>query len=94
MKIDVSQISKLANLPLSNVEKKKLEKQLSDILEYMEKLIKADTSKVEATSQVTGLENITREDTAAASMSQEAALSGTKKKHNGFFKVPAILEED
>lgn len=93
MKIDVTHVAKLANLPLKLEEKEKFEKQLSEILSYIEKLKKVDTENVEITSQVTGLENVTREDEAAPSLSQEEALSNSKSKHNGLFKVKAILTE-
>ena len=94
MKIDVSHVAKLANLPLSNEEKKKFEKQLSETLDYVKQLEEIDTKGIEPTSQVTGLENVTREDVAKPSLSQEEALSNTKSKYNGFFKVAAILDND
>lgn len=94
MKIDVAHVAKLANLPLTDAEKKKFEKQLSSILEYVEKLKEVNTSKVEPTSQVTGLENVVRNDETIPSLSQEEVLSNTKSKHNGMFKVPAILDSD
>jgi len=93
MKIDVTHVAKLANLPLKPKEKEKFEKQLTEILSYVEKLNSIDTRNVESTSQVTGLENITREDETSPSLSQEEALSNTKSQHNGLFKVKAILEE-
>ncbi len=93
MKIDIAHVAKLANLPLKPEEKNKFEKQLSEILAYVEKLKEVDTKNVEITSQVTGLENITREDTTTPSLSQEEALSNAKSKQNGLFKVPAILEK-
>lgn len=92
MKIDVTHVAKLANLPLNDTEKKKFEKQLSSILEYIEKLNEVDTKGIEPTSQVTGLENVTREDNATDSFTQEEATANTSSKHNGLFKVPAILE--
>lgn len=92
MKIDVSRVAKLANLPLTDVEKKKFATQLSSILEYIEKLSEVDTKNIQPTSQVTGLENVTREDAASTSLSQEEALANTSAKHNNLFKVPAILE--
>lgn len=92
MKIDVPRVAKLANLPLKQEEKEKFEKQLSEILTYVEKLKKVDTKNVEITSQVTGLENIKREDKVIPSLSQEEATSQTKSQQNGLFKVKAILE--
>lgn len=92
MKIDVSHIAKLANLPISSDEKTKFEKQLSEILSYVEKLKKVYTKNTQTTSQVTGLENVTREDEISQSLTQEKTLFNTKSKYNGLFKVKAILE--
>ena len=103
MKINVFHIAKLANLPLTDEENQKFEKQLKETLEYIENLKEVDTKNVEPTSQVTGLENVTREDLAAPSLSQEEALSNSKPAspitsqrgsiHNGFIKVKAIFDE-
>lgn len=93
MKIDVKHVAKLANLKIKPADEKKFEKQLNDIVAYVEKLKEVDTEGVEITSQVTGLENVTREDQSAPSLTQEEVLSGTDSKHNGLFKVGAILEE-
>ena len=43
MKINVVHVAKLANLPLKKEEEKKFEKQLSEILNYFEKLKEVDT---------------------------------------------------
>ena len=93
MKIDIAHVAKLANLPLSEKEIAKFEVQLSSILDYVKKLQELDTSIIEEASQVTGLENVTREDKPTPSLSQEEALSSTASKHNGFFKVKAVLTE-
>lgn len=92
MKIDVAHVAKLANLPLTAEEKKKFEGQLAETLDYISKLNEVKTEGVEPTSQVTGLENVTREDKAAPSLPQEEVLKNAKSTDNGFFKVPAILE--
>lgn len=93
MKIDVVHVAKLANLTLSKEEEKKFESQLSSVLDYVNKLNEIDTKDVEPASQVTGLENITREDETKPSLTQEEALKNTESQHNGLFKVKAILEE-
>ena len=92
MKINVPHIAKLANLPLSDEEIKKFDKQLAETLTYVEKLQEIDTKNVEPTSHVTGLENITRVDIAKPSLTQKEALGNAKKTHNGSFIVDAILE--
>lgn len=93
MKIDVVHVAKLANLPIKDGEEKKFEKQLSEILTYVDKLKEVDTKTVAPTSQVTGLENVTREDETTPSLSEEEALKNTKSKQDGLFKVKAILGE-
>lgn len=92
MKINVPHVAKLANIKIEKKDEELFEKQLTSILDYIEKLKEIDTSKVEETSQVTSLENITREDLAKPSLSQEDSLSGTKQTHNGLFKVEGILK--
>ncbi len=94
MKIDVSHVAKLSNLPLNEEEKAKFERQLAEVLDYINKLEELDTENIEPTSQVTGLENVTREDIPSPSLSQEQALANTKSEHNGLFKVKAILENE
>lgn len=93
MKIDIKKVAKLAKLEFKPSDEKKFEKQLNEIVAYVEKLNEIDTKNVETSPQVTGLENITREDKPARSLTQEEVLSGTESKHNGLFKVTAILED-
>lgn len=93
MKIDVSRIAKLANLFLSANEKTKLEEQLEETIGYVEELNDVKTEKTEPTSQVTGLENVTRKDVVKPSLSQQESLSNAKSTYNGFFKVDAIFNE-
>ena len=94
MKINVRHIAKLANLPLKKDEVKKYENQLLSILGYIDKLKEVDTENVQETSQTTGLENVSKKDVPLPSLSQEDILSNTKSKHNGFFKVKAIFENE
>lgn len=61
-KDEVKKIAELARLGLSEEEIKKFAAQLTDILEYINILNELDTEKVKPTFQVTGLENVKRED--------------------------------
>lgn len=90
---EVEHVAKLANLTLTKEEVETFQKQLSEVLGYVEILGEVDTSNVEPTSQVTGLENVFREDKTGESLSQDEALSGAKSKENGHFKVKAIFED-
>lgn len=94
MKINVPHIAKLASLDLKKDEEAKFERQLSSVLDYIKKLSEVDTKNVEPTSQVTGLENVTREDAISLSLPQKKVLSSAKSKHNGFFVVKGILNQE
>jgi aspartyl-tRNA(Asn)/glutamyl-tRNA(Gln) amidotransferase subunit C len=73
----VQHIAKLARLGLGEGEGEKFAKQLSEILAYMEMLNEVNTDKVEPTSQVTGLTNVTREDKVERFCEREELLSCT-----------------
>ena len=80
----VKHVARLANLPLSSDEEEKYSKQLSEILEYVDQLNEVDTSSVEPTYNVTGLNNVTRED----------ALSNVSQKKNGFFVTKGVFDNE
>lgn len=94
MKFDVNHVAKLANLTLTEAEKKKLQAQLGETVEYVEELEEVNTDGFEPVSQVTGLENITRDDVIKSSLSQADALKNAKSTYNGFFKVKGILDNE
>lgn len=94
MKFDISHVATLANLSLTDEEKKKFESQLEETMTYIEGLNEVDTEGIEPTSQVTGLENVTREDVVKPSLTQEEALKNSKSTYKGFFKVKGILSSE
>lgn len=61
-KEEVKHISDLARLDLTEEEMETMSGQLTDVLSYVEKLQEVDVTNVEPTAQVTGLENVIRED--------------------------------
>ncbi|MEK7571596.1 MAG: Asp-tRNA(Asn)/Glu-tRNA(Gln) amidotransferase subunit GatC [Patescibacteria group bacterium] len=94
MKIDVSRVAQLANLPLTADEKKKLAAQLEETLTYIDQLNEVDTKNILPTSQVTGLENVLAEDIAQPSLTQQAALANAQATDKGFFKVKGIFSDE
>lgn len=91
--IDVNHIAKLARLGLAEKEKKKLKKELSAILEFVEKLNKVKTDKVEPTAQVTGLENVSRQDKGRVKNKRETdkLLELAPERKSRYVKVKAVL---
>lgn len=83
--MDVKHVAKLANLPLKPGEEEKFKKQFADTLKTVDVINELDTSKVEPTSHVTGLTNITREDQIDTSRII---------KIGDYFKVPAVFNAE
>lgn len=91
---EVKHVANLAKLNLSGNELVEFRDQLSSIIHLVNQVAQVDTENIEPTSQVTGLENIFRDDNVdpARTLSQEDTLSNAKRKHNGYFMVDAVLE--
>ncbi|MFA7254927.1 MAG: Asp-tRNA(Asn)/Glu-tRNA(Gln) amidotransferase subunit GatC [Candidatus Omnitrophota bacterium] len=92
MEINIDRVAELARLNLKAEEKKKLEKDLGAILDYVKKLDKLDTSKVEPTSHVLNMENVFRPDEAKSSDAASKALEHAPQTEGSFFKVPKIVQ--
>jgi len=92
---DILNIAKLGNLTLNEKEIEMFKKQLSSVIEYINKLQEIDTKKVEPSSQTTGLTDVLREDKIddKRTLTSEQALTNTKSKEGNLFKVKAILTE-
>lgn len=92
--IDVAHIAHLANVPLTEAESAPLSDALKKTLTVVDELQQLTVSGVEPTNQVTGLENVFREDVVETDrmFSQEEALANAPRQHNGYFVVKAVLE--
>lgn len=89
----VEHIAKLARLGLTDKENKKFQKELSAILEFIEQLNKVKTEKVEPTAQVTGLENVSRQDKSRPKTKQETEklLKLAPETKDGYVRVKTVL---
>jgi aspartyl-tRNA(Asn)/glutamyl-tRNA(Gln) amidotransferase subunit C len=94
MSISIEEVEKIANLArlyLSDDEKNILSKELSVILEYMDKLNELNTSNVKPLSHPLDLVNVFREDQLGESLSTEDALKNAPDKTDKYFKVPKVI---
>lgn len=92
---DVSQIdyvARLSRLRLVPAEKEKLAKQLSEIIQYMEKLNGLDTANVVPTAHILPINNVLRQDKTRPSLKKEEVEQIMVAGKDGFFKVPPVLE--
>ncbi len=86
---DVQRLASLSGLQLTNEELGGLG--LENIIKYIEQLGELDTSGVEPTYQVTGLENVWRSDEVVAELDRETLLSLAPEQQNHQVKVPQVL---
>jgi len=89
--VKVQHVAKLAGLVLTKDEEIKLPTQLTQIIDYVNKLNIVKTDKVKPTNQVTNLQNRFREDIIKPSLPQKDVLLNVKESHNGYFKIKAIF---
>lgn len=90
-KKEIEHLARLARLELTEDEKKLYSEQLSSVLDYFNKLEEVNTEKVEITSQVTGLENITREDKVVDSGVEKELIKEAPDQEDNQIKVKAVL---
>jgi len=93
-KDEIQHIAKLARLELSDAELEKYGGQLSAILNYIDQLKEVDTAGVEPTAQVTGLENVLREDVIRDwdGKEIEEALADSPEREDRFIKVKRVIK--
>lgn len=93
-KDEIQHIAKLARLELTDEELKKYGDQLSAILNYIDQLKEVDVKGVEPIAQVTGLENVLREDKVENwdKAEIEAALKDAPERQGMFIKVKRVIE--
>jgi aspartyl-tRNA(Asn)/glutamyl-tRNA(Gln) amidotransferase subunit C len=90
--LDVAYVARLARINLTDAEAKVFQKQLSDVLEYVEKLHQADVSHVEAAAHALPICNVFREDGLRDWFTAEEALGNAPRQANGLFIVPKVVE--
>ena len=93
-KQEIQGIAKLARLDLTEAELEKYGGQLSAVLSYIDQLKEVDVKGVEPTAQVTGLENVLREDEVKNwdKKEIEEALKDALEREGRFIKVKRVIE--
>lgn len=89
---DVKKLATLSALRVTDEEAKTLQAELQNILKFVEQLDSVDTNGVEPTYQVTGLENVWREDEIIDyGLSRDDLLRNAPNKQDGQIKVKRVL---
>ena len=90
--LDVAYVARLARINLTEAEAEVFQKQLDDVLRYVEKLRQADVTHVEPAAHVLPIFNAFREDAPLDWFTAEEALSNAPRKANGLIIVPKVVE--
>lgn len=89
---DVLHLAKLSRLQLSDDEISQLQSELGSILDYVKQLESVDVSGLKATTQVSGLQNVMREDTPVEYQAdREKMLKLAPGSHEDHLKVPRMV---
>jgi aspartyl-tRNA(Asn)/glutamyl-tRNA(Gln) amidotransferase subunit C len=93
--VDITKLATLTNIPVTDEEVTKFSSQFDKTLQTVATLEELDTKNVEATPQVTNLQNVFREDVVDTDrmFTQEEALRNARVTYNGYFVVPVVLNE-
>ena len=85
----VLHVAKLARLNLTDEDVELYIRELSGVLDYVEKVEELDLADVAPTSHVVPVENVLRADTPRPSLSREEALASAPDPGVGGFRVPS-----
>jgi len=89
---DVRHLAQLSNLQLSDEETQHLQEDLTNIVGYIDQLAELDTDGVEPTYQVTGLQNVWRDDVIVQHPAgREGLLKLAPETIDNQVKVPKVL---
>jgi len=96
MKIDketVEKIAHLARLELTETEKEKSIEELSEILNFMDKLNELNTDGVEPLIYMNDAVNVLRPDEVIQEMTREEALQNAPLKNEEYIKVSKVIQK-
>ncbi len=89
---EVRDIARLARVGLSDDEVSRLQSQLSQILDYFQRLQEVDTESVPPTAHTLAMHNVMREDDPRPSIDKEDVLANAPRREEDLFRVRAVLE--
>jgi aspartyl-tRNA(Asn)/glutamyl-tRNA(Gln) amidotransferase subunit C len=88
---DVRHVAQLARLDFSEEEEARMADELSQILEYVDKLDELDTSGVSPMSHVLDVTNVFRADEVKERIDRGQALEPAPEADNEYFRVPKVV---
>jgi aspartyl-tRNA(Asn)/glutamyl-tRNA(Gln) amidotransferase subunit C len=90
---EVRHVAQLARLDFSAEEEKQMAEEMSQILDYVEKLDELDTSGVPPMSHVLDVTNVFRDDKIESRIDRDQALESAPETDDAYFQVPQVIDE-
>ena len=90
--LDVAYVARLARINLTEDEAKTFQRQLDDVLEYVDKLRQVDVTGVDAAAHGLPVFNVLRADAPRDWFTANQALRNAPRQANGLFIVPKVVE--
>lgn len=87
----VKHVAQLARIELTEAQVKQFTEELGKILAFVEQLKEVNVKKVEETSHVTGLSNVTRPDATKPPLDTQTFLDGAPDTDEGHIKVRGVF---
>jgi len=88
----VDDIAKLAMLELTDKEKHAMEREMREMISFVNQMNQADTTGIAPTAYVMPTENVFRQDIPSTAYTREQLLENTPKKQDGYIFVPQVVE--
>jgi aspartyl-tRNA(Asn)/glutamyl-tRNA(Gln) amidotransferase subunit C len=92
--IDIAKVARLARLGLSEEQLGAYESQLQDILEHAARVQALPTDGVAPTAHPLPMENAHRADEVGPTLDRDEVLAVAPDAVDGYFRVPAFLEDE
>jgi aspartyl-tRNA(Asn)/glutamyl-tRNA(Gln) amidotransferase subunit C len=90
---EVEHVALLARLGLTEAEKELYRQQLGAILGYVAQLGELDTERIPPSAAILPLEDVMQEDDPRPSLDPDGVLANAPEQEDGYFRVPAVLDE-
>ena len=97
MKIDKETLHKVVHLARLNIkpaEEEKLQEDMGEILEWIDKLREVDTTGVEPLVHMTAEENVLRADHVSDQLTKKEVLKNAPQTDGDHFQVPKVLKKN
>lgn len=91
-KDEVEKIAHLARLKIQDSQKDKMAEQLSNILQYIDKLKDVDVEGVALFSEAAFMNNVLRSDEVMPSPGPDVTLANAPQRDEDFYTVPRVVK--